>query len=310
MDHCEVATTIAPVGTGELTVGLAGMPNSGKTTLMNALTGGSFRTGNYPGVTVSLLRGRSRSTLGETVSLVDLPGVHSTIASSPEEELSTAVILGKHRSVRADVFISVVDATQIERHLRFAAFVARQQSPMVIALTMMDLLPRVGLSVDVATLEAILGVKVVPVDARTGQGAKELLEAVQAAARRGPQPSPLAQLPSDPTESYRSLRRLLEDNRAVTQTGQRSRASDPITDRVDRIVLHRLFGFPIFFVILAGLFAAIFWAAQPLMDWIDAGFAAAGDLAMSLLGGGLIARFVSEESFRESASLSSSFRRS
>jgi ferrous iron transport protein B len=294
MDHCEVATTVAPISTGELTVCLTGMPNSGKTTLMNALTGGSFRTGNYPGVTVSLIRGRSRPAYGETVSLVDLPGVNSTIASSPEEELSTAVILGKHRSVRADVFISVVDATQIERHLRFAAFVARQQSPIVIALTMMDLLPRVGQSVDVAKLEATLGVKVVPVDARSGEGAKELLAAVQTAARRGPQPSQLARLPSEPTESYRSLRRLLEDSRAVSQNGLRSRASDPVTERVDRVVLDRLFGFPIFFVILAGLFAAIFWAAQPLMDGIDAAFGAAGDLALRLLGGGLIARFVSE----------------
>src|SRR5215471_7614754 len=143
MDHCgvEEQTSLAP--TGELTVCLAGMPNSGKTTLMNALTGGSFRTGNYPGVTVSLLRGRSRSDMGAVVSIVDLPGIHSTVASSPEEELSAAVILGKHHSVMADVFVVVVDATQLERHLRFASFVARQGRPVVIALTMVDLLSRV-----------------------------------------------------------------------------------------------------------------------------------------------------------------------
>lgn len=294
MDRCGVETQTASVATGELTVCLAGMPNSGKTTLMNALTGGSFRTGNYPGVTVSLLRGRSRSNLGEVVSVVDLPGVHSTVASSPEEELSAAVIQGKHHSVRADVFVVVVDATQLDRHLRFASFVARQGRPVVIALTMVDLLPRVGQSVDAAKLESALGVRVVPVDARTGSGAERLLEAVQAVAESGGGDSSLAQVPGEPVEAYYSLRRLLEESRVVTQVGARSRAADPLTERIDRIVLHRALGFPIFFVILAGLFAAIFWAAQPLMDGVDAVFAAAGDLVLRIPHGGMFARFLSE----------------
>lgn len=294
MDRCGVETQTASAATGELTVCLAGMPNSGKTTLMNALTGGSFRTGNYPGVTVSLLRGRSRPNLGEVVLVVDLPGVHSTVASSPEEELSAAVIQGKHHSVRADVFVVVVDATQLDRHLRFASFVARQGRPVVIALTMVDLLPRVGQSVDAAKLESALGVRVVPVDARTGSGAKRLLEAVQAVAESGGGDSSLAQVPGEPVEAYYSLRRLLEESRVVTQVGARSRAADPLTERIDRIVLHRALGFPIFFVILAGLFAAIFWAAQPLMDGVDAVFAAAGDLVLRIPHGGMFARFLSE----------------
>ena len=79
-----------------LTVCLVGMPNSGKTTLMNALTGGSFHTANYPGVTVNLLSGKTRSELGPTVDFVDLPGVHSPIDPSPEEELSCWVIESRH----------------------------------------------------------------------------------------------------------------------------------------------------------------------------------------------------------------------
>lgn len=294
MDHCGVEVESQPISTGDLTVCLAGMPNSGKTTLMNALTGGSFHTGNYPGVTVSLLRGRSRPDLGEVVSVVDLPGVHSTIASSPEEELSADVIQGKHRSIQADVFVVVVDATQLDRHLRFASFVARQGRPVVIALTMVDLLPRVGQSVDAAKLESALGVTVVPVDARTGKGAGRLLEAVQAASKTVEEDGRLAQLPDEPIEAYRILRQLLEGSRAVTQAGARSRAADPLTERIDRIVLHRILGFPIFFVILAGLFAAIFWAAQPLMDGVDAVFAAVGDLILRIPHGGMFTRFLSE----------------
>src|SRR5262245_57513707 len=150
----------------ELTVCLVGMPNAGKTTLMNALTGGTFTTANYPGVTVSLLRGRSKPALGAVMNIVDLPGVHSPISPSPEEELACSVIEGKNARVRPDGFILVVDATQLERHLKFAGFVAHQHKPIAIALTMVDLLPRVHQTVDVAKLEAALGVPVVPVDAR------------------------------------------------------------------------------------------------------------------------------------------------
>ncbi len=270
------------------------MPNSGKTTLMNALTGGSFRTGNYPGVTVSLLRGRSRSDIGEVVSIVDLPGIHSTVASSPEEELSAAVISGKHNSVLADVFVIVVDATQLERHLRFASFVARQGRPVVIALTMVDLLPRLGQSVDAARLESALGVRVVPVDARTGKGKERLLEAVQAASKSVEGHGPLAQLPDEPVGAYRGLQRLLEGSAAAPRAGSRSRAGDPLTERIDRIVLHRILGFPIFFVTLAGLFAALFWAAQPMMDLVNAGFTAVGNLVLRIPHGGMFTRFLSE----------------
>jgi ferrous iron transport protein B len=270
------------------------MPNSGKTTLMNALTGGTFRTGNYPGVTVSLLRGRSRPEMGEVVSIVDLPGIHSTVASSPEEDLSAAVISGKHHSVLADVFVMVVDATQLERQLRFASFVARQGRPVVIALTMVDLLPRMGQSVDASRLESALGVRVVTVDARTGNGAERLLEAVQTASKSAGRSGPLAQLPGEPIEAYRGVRRLLDESGVASQTVSRSRAGDPFTERIDRIVLHRILGFPIFFLILAGLFAALFWAAQPLMDFVDIGFSFVGDLVLRIPHGGIFTRFLSE----------------
>src|SRR5438105_23950 len=125
-----------------LTVCLTGAPNAGKTALMNALTGGSFHTANYPGVTVTLSRGKSKAEFGPQVLLVDLPGVHSTSAVSPEEELSCRVIEGRHNFVKPDALVVAVDATQLERHLRFTSFIARQHKPMVIALTMMDLLPR------------------------------------------------------------------------------------------------------------------------------------------------------------------------
>lgn len=293
MKDSEARLKVSPNGTQELMVCLAGMPNSGKTTLMNALTGGSFHTGNYPGITVSLLKGRSQDRFGEAVTVVDLPGVHSTVACSPEEELSTAVILGKHHSVQSDVFVVVVDATQIERHLWFASFVARQQQPMVIALTMVDILPRLKQSIDVAKLESSLGIRIIAVNGRTGQGSVELLKAVRAASQEERAPHRLAQLPSDPTAAYREIQQLLRESLSTAQVESRSRANDPFTGRVDRVVLHRVYGFPIFFIILVGLFAAIFWAAQPLMSAVDSGFSAAGDLVRRLPGG-IVTRFLAD----------------
>jgi ferrous iron transport protein B len=164
----------------------------------------------------------------------------------------------------------------------------------VIALTMVDLLPRVGQSVDAARLESALGVRVVPIDARAGQGTERLLEAAQAVSKSIEEHSPLAQLPGEPVEAFRGLRRLLEESGAAPRAGSRSRVGDPLTDRIDRIVLHRIFGFPIFFVILAGLFAALFWAAQPLMDMVDAGFSAVGNLVSRIPYGGMFTRFLSE----------------
>jgi ferrous iron transport protein B len=170
----------------------------------------------------------------------------------------------------------------------------------VIALTMVDLLPRVGQSVDVARLESALGVKVAPVDARAGKGTEQLLESVRAISKsiKGPgstdQFGPLSKLPVDPVEAYQGVRRLLEKSGAAARHGSSSRAGDPFTERIDQIVLHRIFGFPIFFVILAGLFAALFWAAQPMMDLVDAGFSFAGDQVLRIPYGGIFTRFLSE----------------
>src|SRR5437762_14101304 len=99
------------------TVCLAGAPTAGKTALMNGLTGGGFHTANYPGVTVTLSRGKSRPEFGPEINFVDLPGVHSAVAPSPEEELSCRVLRGLYPSINPDALIVVVDATQLERHL-------------------------------------------------------------------------------------------------------------------------------------------------------------------------------------------------
>lgn len=275
------------------TVCLAGAPNAGKTALMNAMTGGSFHTANYPGVTVTLSRGKSKAEFGRQVLLVDLPGVHSTSAVSPEEELSCRVIEGHHHSVKPDALIVAVDATQLERHLKLASFIARQNKPMVIALTMMDLLPRSHQSVSAHKLEAVLGVPVIPVDGRTGWGSRDLMRALHSVLTASvTERSALAKVPEEPVAAYSALREILAGSGALKDTNPLIRIDDSFTARVDSIVLHRLFGFPIFFAILVGLFSSIFWAARPFMDLIDWLFSQSAHLLLALLPDGALSRFL------------------
>ena len=277
------------------TVCLTGAPNAGKTALMNALTGGSFHTANYPGVTVTLSRGKSKAEFGRQALVVDLPGVHSTSASSPEEELSCQVIEGRHKSVKPDALVVAVDATQLERHLRFASFVARQEKPTVIALTMMDLLPRVQRSVNVRKLELALGLRVVPVDGRTGWGAAELMNAVNEALTNPLEPgNVLTDLPEEPVAAYDEIRHLLDNSGAVKNENRFVLADDSFTARIDRVVLHRFLGFPIFFLVLVGLFSSIFWAARPFMDLIDWLFSRTSNTLITILPDSALTRFLAE----------------
>jgi ferrous iron transport protein B len=279
----------------QLTVCLAGVPNAGKTALMNALTGGGFHTANYPGVTVTLSRGKSRAALGPEIALVDLPGVHSPIAPTPEEELSCQVIEGRHHSIQPDALIVVVDATQLERHLKFASFIARRGKPMVIALTMIDLLAKTGHTIKADKLAASLGVPVVPVDGRTEWGVEELVTTLRrAVACPGLARNALADVPDEPVEAYKIIGGLLDRSGAVKRGKPLLVAEDSFTAQVDRIVLHRYFGFPIFFAILVSLFASIFWVAQPFMDVIEWGFKQASTLALAALPEGVLSRFVAE----------------
>jgi ferrous iron transport protein B len=285
----ETATSAASPSKDHV-VCLVGMPNSGKTTLMNALTGGNFKTANYAGVTVSLLRGRSKPEFGTPRNIVDLPGVHSSISPSPEEELAVEVIEGRHARVRPDAFILVVDATQLERHLKFGGLVGRQGKPTVIPLTMVDLLDRTGQSVNVLKLANALGIPVIPVDPRTGRGVKELLAALDGMSGVVWAGNALAEVSTEPVAAFKQIHELLRRSNAVTREAQ----PDSLTSRIDRFVLHRYVGFPVFFLVLISLFAAIFWLAQPFMDLIDNAFTFAASSVTALAPDSVVVRFLGE----------------
>ncbi len=152
---------------------LAGHPNSGKSTLFNALTGSRQHTGNYPGVTVERREGWRREG-GRTLRLVDLPGTYSLTAYSLEERIARDVLLGE----RPDVVVDVIDASGLERNLYLATQLMETGVPLVLALNMSDLAEARGRSIDYPTLSALLGVPVVPTVGHRGLGVGELVEEV------------------------------------------------------------------------------------------------------------------------------------
>ena len=144
-------------------VALVGNPNAGKSALFNALTGARQKVGNYPGVTVERKSGRMALDDGRPVELIDLPGTYSLEPSSPDEQVTRDVVFGRQEGERLPAaLIVVVDATNLDNHLRFVLQLSRLGLPVVVALNMIDMAERDGLKIDVATLARELGVPVIP----------------------------------------------------------------------------------------------------------------------------------------------------
>jgi len=159
------------------TIALAGNPNSGKTTLFNRLTGLRQRVGNYPGVTVERRVGQAQFG-GRTLDVVDLPGAYSLIARSRDETIAFDALTLRERTDALDLVVVVLDATNLARNLYFALSVLELGRPVVVALNMMDELRGAGDTISVEALESALGVPVVPISARSGEGLSHLIQAV------------------------------------------------------------------------------------------------------------------------------------
>ncbi|HMI62612.1 MAG TPA: FeoB small GTPase domain-containing protein, partial [Puia sp.] len=173
-------------------IALVGNPNSGKSSLFNALTGLNQKVGNFPGVTVDKKTGVSELAPGLSVNIVDLPGTYSLYPKRADEWVTYKVLLNQDPSVHADMVILLVDASNLKRNLLFCSQIIDLKIPVVIALTMMDLAGQKGIEIDVDGLERELGIPVVAVNPRKNKGIPQLKKIVELRTRQLHQAPPRA----------------------------------------------------------------------------------------------------------------------
>jgi ferrous iron transport protein B len=316
-----------------ISVALIGNPNTGKSTLFNALVGVRQRTGNYPGVTVEKKVGRI-DFHDQSFSMVDLPGTYSLAPRSPDEMIAVDVLLGRRNEVaQPDVVLYIVDASNLERNLYLISQVLELARPTVLALNMVDVAKDKGLAIDVDRLRKQLGIPIVEVQANRKRGLTELKEAIAKSVGTtvGAPASPFAdefqrevdnlvaltnQEGDEPLPRYLAERLLLdtsgylqkvdlpgvddkflevvsEARERLAEIGQPIPAVEAmsryawvsevlegvvkrpvhqrntVSDRIDRILTHRLWGSLVFVALMIVMFQSVFLVAEPASWAID-----------------------------------------
>ncbi|MRI41427.1 ferrous iron transport protein B [Stenotrophomonas sp. MH181796] len=276
----------ATTATAPLRIALVGNPNSGKTALFNQLTGSRQKVANYTGVTVERKEGRLRAPSGREFAVLDLPGAYSLQPASLDEAITRDLCRGFYPGEAApDVLLCVIDATNLRLHLRFALELRELGKPMVVALNMVDAAQRRGIQVDVAALERELGVPVVETVAVRKQGAKALVERLDAMVPHLDAPVPG---PEGGIDYHAKVRQILSV--AVRMPARTAK----VDDALDRWLLHPVFGLISLAVVMFLIFQAVYAWATPLMDAIEAGFAWLGAFVGSVLPEGPLASLLTD----------------
>ena len=267
---------------------LVGNPNAGKSALFNALTGARQKIANYPGVTVERKAGRLTLPSGEPLELIDLPGSYSFDAASPDEEVTRKVVHGEFEGeATPEVIVLVVDAANLEQHLVFAQEVLELGRPTVVALNMIDLAERDGLTLDPAALSAALGVPVIPTVAVRGRGLQELTAAIAEAETHAAEDAQWRGHVTLPE------RRLVAKHMARGATLSAS-ARHTIENGIDRVLLNPWVGPVILFGLLFVIFQAVFAWATPFADALDGAVGAISGWVSGIMPEGFIRDFITE----------------
>ncbi len=256
-------------------IALAGNPNSGKTTLFNALTGLRSQTANYPGTTVERRIGRF-TLRDEPVAVVDLPGIYDLKAMSDEERIAVDVVTGKSPKVgKPDAAIVVADAMNLSRSLFLVSQILEMNVPVVVALNMMDLAEAAAIRIDAGKLSQELGCDVIPIVARTGRGLDQLRHAIEKV-KASPSPAKGVVTCGACSDCRFKTRYAWTDaiaGRCVQHTGQ---PANKWTERLDHLLTHPVVGVLAFFGVMLGVFFLIFRIAHIPMDLIDGLFSGVG----------------------------------
>jgi ferrous iron transport protein B len=278
-------------------IALFGNPNTGKSSLFNRLTGLKQRVGNFPGVTVDKQSGQL--TIGnETVQIIDFPGTYSIYPRSSDEQVVYDVIGNKNHPDYPDAAIVVVDASNLERNLLLFTQIYDLGLPTILVLNMTDVASRNGLTIDRQRLQQHFPeTRIVRSNARIGTGMNELLEAIAAKEpRASEQTARLIALDDNASQSTDTASRFERIKNIVSDSVQEKEqpTNQQFSGKIDRWLVHPVFGYLIFFAILLVIFQSVFSFASYPMDWIDAGFSSLAEWTASVLPEGMFNRLLTE----------------
>jgi ferrous iron transport protein B len=320
-----------------------GNPNSGKSSLFNALTGLNQKVGNFAGVTVDKKTGVSKISDNLSAHIIDLPGTYSLYPKSADEQVTYEVLLNQKSADRPDLIIVIADASNLKRNLLFCSQIMDLKIPVIIVLTMMDIARQKGITIDVAGLERMMGVTVIPVNPRKNKGIGPLKKAI-ADASQAVQPTvpdfiditaltgdwlqeikPLCGLDSNYGAlhvacNYNELRyinaaqriqigallgeskfhksriqaaEIMQRYKKIEFVIQQCVVTDSpmrrmvMSEQLDKVLLHPVWGNLILLVVLFILFQSIFWLASYPMNWVESGFVAVGNGLNNILPAGV-----------------------
>jgi len=311
-------------------IALVGNPNSGKSSLFNVLTGLNQKVGNFAGVTVDKKTGVSQIAADLTAHIIDLPGTYSLYPKSADEQVTYEVLLNRNNADRPDLIVVIADAANLKRNLLFCSQIMDLKIPVVIALTMMDIARKKGITIDIPGLERMMGVPVVPINPRKNKGIAQLKKTIADTYSGSYGPAAPADfidteaLAGNWLEEVKELCGLESNYSALhvacnyhelgyLNAAQRIRIAalldevgfqkskvqaeeimlryqriavimqqtvveeSPlkktiVSDRIDKVLLHPMWGNIILLAVLFLLFQSIFWLAEYPMDWVEQGF--------------------------------------
>lgn len=222
-------------------VALVGNPNSGKTSLFNNLTGLNQRIGNFPGVTVDKKTGHCTLPDGKRIEIIDLPGTYSIYPNSADEKVVFEILANPENPLHPDLVVIIVDASNFKRNLLLFTQIHDLNIPCILALNMMDIVEKTGLTINREELSKELGVPVVPMKARTGKGVNQLKEEFTHIIYDAPDLKPVFDATAYAGEAIKEVRKAfkLNNDYIAYQRLQQFEINDSISER-DKLILREI----------------------------------------------------------------------
>lgn len=278
-------------------IALVGAPNSGKTTLYNWLTGSKFKTVNYPGATVEYSLGSLAEHLGSGPLVMDTPGTYSLHPKSADEIVTLKALYQNPQLGTVGGIVVVVDGTQLSRHLLLAEQVKETGFPMILVVTMVDLLRKQGLHLNFDLLQKRYNCQVLAFDGLLGGGLLEVGSAIRGLDMQNCPSKPMIWSFEEREEKIKEIELFSQalvgsSNESGVSVSEKLEHISDWTLKLDRWLLHPIFGFIFFVLIMGGLFSSIFWVAAPFMDLVDGFFASSAESVAQWGGGALWADFL------------------